>query len=245
MTSKMRAMGLSVLACGLCAGASAADTVATPADTDLQEVIVTGRLEEDLPIDLQKYGTRVDTVTATQIRNGGFIDVAQALQALTAGLYISPKSGPFDYVDVSLQGSRTQDVLWLVHGVRINNRLYGGTTPLDTLPSSIVDQIQILEGGEALFYGTEAAAGAINIVTKAFSDTPDGAVSVGGDTNKSAHFDTYYRDTVGRSHFVVYLDVDTSSGFQPFRTQDYQPSGTDRDRAYHVYTGGAKYAFDF
>ncbi|MEJ0007700.1 MAG: hypothetical protein WDM77_15370 [Steroidobacteraceae bacterium] len=57
--------------------------------------MVTGRLEEDLPLDLQKFGYRVDTITATQIRNGGYIDVAQALQALAPGLYLSPKNGPF------------------------------------------------------------------------------------------------------------------------------------------------------
>ncbi len=224
---------------------SASDQV--PQDSNqLPTITVTARrLEEELPQILAAQGIRVDTISADAIAKGGYVDISQTLQSLAPGLYVSPKNGPFDYVDISLQGSRTQDVLWLVDGVRINNRLYGGTTPLDTLPSSIVDQIQILQGGEALFYGTEAAAGAINIVTKAFSDTPDGAISLGGDTNKSSHFDGYYRDAVGRSHFVLYLDIDTSSGFQPFRNQDYQPSGTDRDRAYHVYTGGAKYAFDF
>uniref|UniRef100_UPI0013D8E04E TonB-dependent receptor plug domain-containing protein n=2 Tax=Pseudomonadota TaxID=1224 RepID=UPI0013D8E04E len=68
------------------------------------------------------------------------------------GLSITPKNGPFDYVDISLQGSRTGDVLWLVDGVRINNRLYAGTPPLDTLPSAMVDRIEVLEGGQALFY---------------------------------------------------------------------------------------------
>jgi vitamin B12 transporter len=218
----------------------------TPSPTAPEEVTITAvRLEEKLPEILEQQGIRVDTILSDAIEKGVYVDIAQTLQSLAPGLYISPKNGPFDYVDVSLQGSRTEDVLWLVDGVRINNRLYGGTTPLDTLPSSIVDRIEILEGGQALFYGTEAAAGAINIVTKAFSDTPDGAVSVGGDTNDSGHFDGYYRDAVDRSHFVVYADVDVSRGFQPFRTEDIQPSDTDRDRSYHVYTAGAKYAYDF
>ncbi|MFX8879604.1 TonB-dependent receptor plug domain-containing protein, partial [Acinetobacter baumannii] len=85
--------------------------------------------------------------------------------------------------DISFLGSRTQDVLFLVDGVRINNRLYAGTTPLDTLPSAIVDRIEVLEGGQSLFYGTQAVAGAVNIVTKPFSPTRDGAVSVGVDSN--------------------------------------------------------------
>ena len=49
---------------GVCTAASAAEAVATSADADLQQVVVTGHLEEDLPLDLQKTGTRVDTITA-------------------------------------------------------------------------------------------------------------------------------------------------------------------------------------
>ncbi len=230
--------------CALAAVAHAAPAGNTASGDPGDEVIVTGRLEEDLPIDLQRYGTRVDVVTAAQIRNGGFLDVAQTLQSITPGLYISPKNGPFDYADVSLQGSRTQDVLWLVDGVRINNRLYGGTTPLDTLPASMVERIVVLEGPEALFYGTQGVAGAINIITKEFSDNPDGALALGGDTNDGRHIDGYFRDTLAGNHFVVYGSSDRSSGFQPFRDQDYQPSSTDRDRSYNMRTVGAKYALD-
>jgi outer membrane cobalamin receptor len=218
----------------------------SPGADQLQSVTVTAkRLEEELPQILAVQGVRVDTISAQSIANGGYVDLATALEFLAPGLNISPKNGPFDYVAASIQGMPTEDILWLVDGVRINNRLYGGTTPLDTVPASIVDQVQVLEGGEALFYGTQAAAGAVNILTKAFSDTPDGQVSVGGDTNESGHFDGYYRDTVDGNHFVVYADVDVSHGFQPFRNQDYQPSGSDRNRDYRVYTGGAKYAYDF
>ena len=230
---------------GVCTAASAAEAVATSADADLQQVVVTGHLEEDLPLDLQKTGTRVDTITAAQIRNGGYIDVAQSLQALTPGLYLSPKSGPFDYVDVSFLGSRTQDVLWLVDGVRINNRLYGGTTPLDTLPASMVERIVILDGPQALFYGTQSVAGAINIITKSFSDTPDGGFSIGGDTNQSKHLDAYFRDSFGSQHFVLFASDDQSHGFRPFRDQDFQPSGTQHDRSFNIRTVGAKYAVDF
>lgn len=211
-----------------------------------EEITVTApRLEQNLPQILAAQGVRVDTIPADEILKRGYIDIAQSLQGLAPGLYLAPKNGPFDYVDGSFQGSRTSDILWLVDGVRINNRLYAGTTPLDTLPAAMVERIELLEGGQALFYGTQGVAGAINIVTKDFSENPDGAVSLGGDTNGSGHADGYFRDSLGRNHFVVYADMDISEGYQPFRTRDYQPSSTDRSRAYSVYTVGAKYALDF
>jgi len=210
-----------------------------------EEIVVTGqRLEQNLPRILSSQGVRVDVITADAIQQRSYVDIAQALQGLAPGLYLSPKNGPFDYVDGSFQGSRTSDILWLVDGVRINNRLYAGTTPLDTLPAAMVEKIELLEGGQALFYGTQGAAGAINVVTKDFTETPDGAVTLGGDTNGSGHADGYFRNSLGRNHFVLYADLDISQGFQPFRTQDFQPSSTDRDRAYSVYTIGGKYAFD-
>ncbi len=214
--------------------------------SSLDEIVVSAKsLEEDLPQQLSQYGSHVDTILTAQIQNGGYIDVAGALEALAPGLYISSRSGPFDYVQISLQGSRTPDVLWLVDGVRINNRLYAGTTPLDTLPSSMIERIEVLDGGQALFYGTQAVAGAINIVTKAFSGAPDGAVTAGADTNGGREVNGYYRDTIARNQFVVYASHDQSGGIQPFPDSDYQASGTDRHRYYKVSTLGAKYGYEF
>jgi outer membrane cobalamin receptor len=212
----------------------------------LEEIVVTAKsLEDELPQQLSKYGTRVDVISAAEIKNGGYLDVAGALEALSPGLYISPQNGPFDYVQISLQGSRTTDVLWLVDGIRINNRLYAGTTPLDTLPAGLIERIEVLNGGQALFYGTQAVAGAINIVTKGFSDHPDGAVSIGYDTNQAQQYNGYFRDTVGNNHFVVYATHDQAPGFEPFPDDEFQPSGTDRRRFYKVTSVGGKYAYDF
>jgi len=227
----------------LCLSGAQAQTMAQAGVPE--QVMITGRLEENLPGQLALYGTQISTVTTAQIQNGGYLDIAQALPALVPGLYIAPKNGPFDYVDLSLQGGRTQDVLWLVDGVRINNRLYGGTTPLDTLPASIVERIEVLEGSQALFYGTQAIAGAIQIVTKDFSERPDGSFTIGADTQSGRHLDGYFRDSIGAHHFVVYGASDRSDGYQPFRDQDYQPSATDRKRDYDVMTIGGKYAYDF
>ena len=239
-----------------CAAAAAILTAAAPAVAQAQpaagearasqvgELVVTGRLEEELPTHLAKQGVRVDVVEAATIKNYQYVDVAQALQTTVPGLYIAPKNGPFDYVRISLQGSRTSDVLWLVDGVRINNRLYAGTTPLDTLPASMVERIEVVEGPQALFYGTQSVAGAINIVTKDFSDHLSGAVAGGGDTNSSYHADAFLRGPVGPGKLVLYGSADQSSGFLPFPEQDFQPSATQRDRAYKMFGIGGKYAID-
>jgi len=208
-------------------------------------VQVWGQLEEGLANELADYGSRVDTVTEEQIRNGGYTDAGQALQMQVPGLYVAPKNGPFDYVQASLLGGRRQDIIWLVDGVRISNRLYTTTTPLDTIPASQIEKIEVLKGGQSLFYGTSATSGAINIVTKGFSKETEGAFSVGAGTDEERHIDGYTSGSVGDHSFVVFASHDEAEGFQPFRDQDYQPSATDRNRGYAVTNFGAKYGYEF
>ncbi len=229
-----------------CAAFFSAGAAAQSMDGDRPEspetIYVWGeRLEESLPLDLAEYGSRVEIITAKQIRDGGYADISQALSNLVPGLYVAPKNGAFDYVNVSLQGSRQTEVLWLVDGVRISNRLYNSTTPLDTLPANMVERIEVLKGGQALFYGTQAVAGVINVVTKSFTSETEGSVTGGFNTNGGRHFNAYARGGLGPHRFVVYGSADEADGFQPFRDEDYQPSATDRRRGYDVMTFGAKY----
>jgi vitamin B12 transporter len=202
------------------------------------------RLESDIPRLLAQTGTQVDIIGQQSIKDGSYLDISQALTFQAPGLYVASQHGPFDYVDASLLGSRTSDVLWLVDGVRINNRLYAGTTPLDSLPASMVDHIEVIQGGQALFYGTQAVAGAVNIITRQFSDTPQGALTLGGDTNDGAHIDGFYSDSYGRSKFVLFGSGDVSDGYRSFHEDEYQPSATLRNRGYKVFSGGAKYLFE-
>lgn len=226
--------------CSLTAANARAQAPAT-----VSEVQVTARtLETTLPEKLAQTGVRVDVVQSQSIRNGGYVDVATSLQALAPSLFVLPKNGPFDYVDLSLMGSRTGDVLFMVDGVRINNRLYAGTTPLDTMPAGMVDRLEILDSGQALFYGTQAVAGAVNIVTKPFSKTLTGMISGQVDTNSARHLEGNVASGFKFGDFVVYASADQSDGYKSFRDQDYQPSSTHRKRGYDSYTEGVKYGVD-
>jgi vitamin B12 transporter len=214
-------------------------------DTDRDVVSVWGQLEEGLAEELESYGSRLDVVTAEQIKNGGYTDASQALQMQVPGLYVSPKNGPFDYVSASLLGGRRQDIIWLVDGVRISNRLYTTTTPLDTMPASMIEKIEVLKGGQSLFYGTSAVSGAINIVTKGFTKEQQGSFSAGFGSDEERHIDGYTSGALGDHAFVVFASHDEAEGFQPYRDQDYQPSATDRNRGYDVTNFGAKYGYEF
>ena len=210
-----------------------------------EEVIVLGaRLEETIPLDLEQFGNRVEIITADELQLGGFNDLAKSLQMKVPGLYLAPKNGAFDYVGCSLQGSRCQDILWLIDGVRINNRLYNSTSPLDTVPAHMVERIEVLYGGQGIFYGTQSVAGVVNVVTRSFSDSPQGRVGLAVDGNDGVHANADYRASSGDHQVVLYASSDQADGIQPYRDEEIQPSSTDRDRSYDVAMLGLKYAYD-
>ena len=211
------------------------------ADTN-ETIVVTGKsLEETQPQELSGLGHDLVTVDATAIRNAGAVDLTAALQSVP-GLYIRSQSGPFSYADLSLQGSRSQDVLWTWDGIRLNNRLYGTTLPTDTLPASMIERIEVLKGGESLFYGTQAAGGVINVVTRGFSNTFDGQLNASVDTFGGNAVDGFARGAIGDHRFVAYATHNQSPGFQPFSRME--PSATDRNRGYDLWSAGLKYQFE-
>ena len=211
---------------------------------EVQEILVTSqRLEETIPQDLSRYGNRIEIVTAADIERGGFIDITQTLQMLVPGLHVAPKNGPFDYFDASLQGSRNQEILLLIDGVRITNRLYNGTSPLDTVPAHMVERIEVLKGGQGIFYGTQSVGGVVNIVTRSLQNDSDGAVGTGLNSNDGYNLNGYYRSSIGDHQFVLFGSRDESDGYTPWASADIQPSATDRERGYDVGTVGVKYAW--
>lgn len=211
-------------------------------DALVDELLVTAdSLEETLALELSRYGHDLAILEGATVRDRGYLDASQALRMAVPGLHIAPRSGPFSYVDVSLQGSRTGDVLWLVDGVRINNRLYTSTSPADTLPAAMIDRVEVLKGGESLFYGTQAAAGVINIVTRDFSETFDGEVRLGAHSDRGVHASAYARGGAGGHHLVAWASKDEAEGFEAFDV--YQPSATARRRGYDVVGLGLKYGY--
>jgi vitamin B12 transporter len=244
-------VGASALSAVAAACAAHAQSPA-PGATEVEAVQVTARnLEDTLPEQLAKTGVKVEIISGQQIRDGGYIDTASALQTLAPGVFVLPENGPFSTTDVSVLGGRNQDVLWLVDGVRINNRLFSSSagngsslTPLDTVPAGVVDHIELIDGGQSLFYGTQAVSGAINIVTRPFTDRLSGDARLAYDSNSDRHIDGSLSDKVAIGQFVIYGSADRSEGYQAFRDQDYQPSAGNHLRDFRIHTEGLKYLAD-
>jgi len=156
------------------AGALAQDAQNAPAANqgpvkDLQTITVTGSRIHSVDVETAQP---VFTVTQADIQKTGLISVGDILANLTvAGAQTFSKAGVLtsnpeqggQYVNIrNLGENRT---LVLVNGKRWASSL-AGYTDMSTIPSALIERIDILKDGASAIYGSDAIAGVINIILK-------------------------------------------------------------------------------
>ncbi|HSC48342.1 MAG TPA: TonB-dependent receptor, partial [Gammaproteobacteria bacterium] len=109
----------------------------------------------------------VTIVSAQQIKQSGFASIGDVLQNLTSAgsaLNSQVNNGNDGEEDVDLRNLGPQRVLVLVNGRRwvpgINN-----VVDFFSIPSAVIDHIEILQDGASAIYGSDAIAGVINVIT--------------------------------------------------------------------------------
>jgi len=119
-------------------------------------------------------------VTKAEMIRRGDATVADAL-ARVPGLNVQ-RNGPAGTLsDLTLDGYRTNQILLLIDG-----RPAGGEQVqfpiIDTMPTTGVERIEVVEGGGATLYGTGALGGVINVITTAGQAHQFPRISLEGDS---------------------------------------------------------------
>ena len=137
--------------------------------TTLDRIQVTGsRIRQ---VDVETAQPTV-TITRADIENQGFQSVGDILQniAVTGSPALS-RSSPLNagespggtYVDLRNLGPERTLVLLNGRRLGVNN---DGLQDLATIPSSMVERIEVLKDGASSLYGSDAVAGVINVITR-------------------------------------------------------------------------------
>ena len=212
----------------------------------VDEVVVKARkIEERLSAELGEYGHPVEIITGEEIEDAGFVDINRALEAMVPGFFSVTKSGFGDYSYSSLHGSR--EILYLLDGVRMNNRLYGSGY-LDSISVHNIERIEILKGGEGLFYGTGARAGVINIITKGITEETTGQFGVSYGSKDYREVYGHVTDTFDGHGLMAFGSFEGWDGYRPFTDQTYQESlnySERKPRGFDRTTMGVKYRKEF
>ena len=114
----------------------------------------------------------VTLIGADEIKASGATSVDSVLQQMTAtgGAMTNPgvNNGSGGGASIDLRGLGSQRTLVLVNGRRMINSGTGAasTVDLNTIPVSMIKQIEVLKDGASAVYGTDAVAGVVNIILK-------------------------------------------------------------------------------
>ncbi|MEI9927246.1 MAG: TonB-dependent receptor [Sphingomonas sp.] len=155
--------------------ATTVTTTQAPASTeDEQQIVVTGSIVRN---PAAATASPIVSVTAEDLSNRGITTVADALQLLTANNSgtAPPSWSSFGFATgasaPSLRGLNDAYTLTLFNGMRtapypLGDDGYRNFVDINTIPSSIVDRIDVLLDGASATYGSDAIAGVVNVIVK-------------------------------------------------------------------------------
>ncbi len=133
----------------------------------LEEVVVTGsriRRGDTSSISPMSVLTAEDLSVSGNLTLENFI---QDLPAVNGGDFgAGVNNGNPGVASVSLRGLGPNRTLVLVNGKRFASAAVDGFVDLNTIPTAIVERIEVLRDGASTVYGTDAIAGVVNIITK-------------------------------------------------------------------------------
>ncbi len=121
------------------------------------KIVVTGTKTEE---DIEKSVLKTMVITKKEIENLGASTVMEVFESLP-GMIIYVHGHSL----VELQGLSGKYVKVLINGIPVTGKSHGGT-PLETLPVSEIERIEIVKGATSSLYGSDALGGVINIITK-------------------------------------------------------------------------------
>jgi len=156
----------------------------------------------------------ISVLTAEDLSVSGNLTLenfVQDMPAVNGGDYgTGVNNPPTGLASVSLRGLGPNRTLVLVNGKRFASASTGGYVDLNTIPTAIVDRIEVLRDGASTVYGTDAIAGVVNIITK--KDFEGVSLDFGYDVTDEGDGDMYnaslvFGNSFDRGNFIVSAQV--------------------------------------
>ena len=142
-------------------------------------IIITATKNE---IDKRETGASVSIITGEEIAESGKNMVSDVLRIIP-GVDVVNSGSLGSLSSVSIRGSDSKNVLILIDGVPVNDPIgNGGSKSFDfaNFPTDNIERIEIIRGVSSVIYGSESAAGVINIITKQGEGKPEVRLTVEG-----------------------------------------------------------------
>ncbi len=140
-------------------------------EEELGEIVVTG---SRIPRANLTAPTAVTTIDAEVINQSGLINVADVLRAVPSFGVSALSSGNSNFLTASsgintlqLRNLEEDRTLVLVNGRRYVSGLAGSAAvDFNTIPTELIERVEIITGGASAIYGSDALAGVINVILR-------------------------------------------------------------------------------
>lgn len=134
----------------------------TPQEITLKETEIVGTRA---PLPADKAIRLVQVINRKEIEASSVNSVNDLLK-LAAGVDVRQRGGFGIQTDIGINGGNEDQLTLLINGINISNPHTGHLTA--DLPVSVddIERIEVIEGGASRVFGSQAFAGAINIVTR-------------------------------------------------------------------------------
>ncbi|WP_017164005.1 TonB-dependent receptor plug domain-containing protein, partial [Xanthomonas phaseoli] len=200
--------GSLAIAISLCVSTSAiAQEQTDKSPTNLDKIEVTGSRIRSVDVENSQP---VLVLTRQDIEKQGLTSVADVLKRIPsngATMNSTVNNGGDGSATVSLRNLGASRTLVLVNGRRWVSGL-SGSVDLNTIPSAIVERVEVLKDGASSIYGSDAIAGVVNIITRTNFDGAEVNAYVGqygqGDGQRTS-FDATVGATGERGNLVIGL----------------------------------------
>ena len=133
---------------------------------EVEEVVVTGTRIRDRNV---YSSSQITTVSIEDIADRGITRVEDYLNDLpqvSPGQAITASNGSSGTATVNLRNLGAQRTLVLLNGKRLAPGTTGGSNSADlnTIPSLLLERVEVLTGGASSVYGSDAVAGVVNFI---------------------------------------------------------------------------------
>jgi vitamin B12 transporter len=178
-------------------------------DIDINPIVVSGNLREQKLSDVM---TSVSVITRKDIDRLNPQDIGSLLQG-QAGVEIVSTGGLGMQTSIFIRGSNSSQALVLVDGLKVMDE-FSNATPLQNIPVSQVDHIEILRGNASALYGPRAVGGVIQIFTKSNLNKQSGVGgSVSSGSRNTQNYNASYRNSFNDTTFNVSVNHQETNGF--------------------------------
>ncbi len=134
------------------------------------------------PVAASSVTSPVKIITSRELQRKGIVTVSDALNRLSEISTVS--NGVGGLTNIRLFGLPAKYTKILIDGINISDPSGFGSVDLSNLDNAPVDKIEIVEGAQSGLYGSSAAAGVINIITKHGKGKPTVSLSQSIGTKK-------------------------------------------------------------